>query len=634
MFSALEAAILRINWLIGGAQGTGVDTAASIFGAAVARAGYYVFGSREYFSNIKGRHSYFNAVLSEKVQHSIDTKVDILTAFDAETVFQHFDDVKGVMVYDKAHEPVEIGKIRSMEPELLKRQVAVLERAGHGTTISDIVKYLGGRGVKTVPVDYGALMRNIMNELKTDPLLAERARNIICVGASFALLGLDAGHLNDSITQAFSNKQAFIKLNILAAQAGIGSASDLYSLKELPKTGHRVQFDGNTFSALGKLSAGLRFQSYYPITPASDESTYIEENQLLRAKAGETQGAVVVQTEDEIAAINAAVGAALTGARSATATSGPGFSLMNEGISWAGMNEVPVVVTYYMRGAPSTGLPTRSGQSDLKLALNAGHGEFPRIVLASGDHGEVFSDAALAMNLAEMCQTPAIHIVEKCIANSYSVVDEESMYSNKVKIERGEIVYPEDPEHYKRFAFSDSGISPRAFLGHAQMYYTGDEHNEYGHIAEESSNRTAMYEKRMKKLGHAAKYLADEQQARVVGDADTVLLTWGSPKGAIIDALEELENGGVAAEMIQVRVFSPYPAGIMAKALEGKKRVIAVENNYNAQGAETLTERTGIKPTNYILKWNGRPIARDELIDAVKDIAENNTKRVVLDGGK
>ena len=143
-----------------------------------------------------------------------------------------------------------------------------------------------------------------------------------------------------------------------------------------------------------------------------------------------------------------------------------------------------------------------------------------------------------------------------------------------------------------------------------------------------------MYEKRVRKLEQAAKSLTDGQMANVVGNADTVLLTWGSPKGAILDAMEILGKDGISVEMVQVRVFSPYPEELMRKALEGKKRIVAVENNYNAQGAEILAERTGIRPTNYILKWNGRPMARDELAAAIKDIVKNNTRRVVLNGGK
>ncbi len=620
--------------MIGGAQGTGVDTSANIFGNAVAKAGYYIYGSREYFSNIKGRHSYFNVVISDAPQHSIETKVNILATFDAETVFQHFDEVKDWLIYDKALEPMSMDKVRSLEPEIAEEQAAILEKAGFGLTIADIVKYLNGKGVKTIAVDYGPLMKNIINQLKMDPFIAEKARNMLCAGVSFGLLGLDQQGMLDAIKFAFSKNEKFLNLNTLAAQSGLAQAKSAYSLKELPKQGHRVQLDGNTISAIGKIYGGLGFQSYYPITPASDESTYIEANQLLDSGKGDKRGIVVLQTEDELAAINAANGAALTGARSATATSGPGFSLMNEGISWAGMNEVPVMVTYYMRGSPATGLPTRSGQSDLKLALNAGHGEFARIVIASGDHAEVFEDAILGLNLAEVCQTPVIHIIEKTLANAYSVMDESTLAMGSAKLERGKIVFPEEPEAYKRFEITEDGISPRAFLGHAQMYYTGDEHNEYGHITEASSNRTQMYEKRIKKLDTASKSIPDDKKANIVGNSDTVLLTWGSPKGAILDAMEDLKADGINVEMLQVRLFSPYPKELVGKALQGKKRIIAVENNYNAQGAEIMTESLLISPTHYILKWNGRPMAKDEIANAVRDIMKNDTKKVVLNGGK
>ncbi len=626
---------MRLGWLIGGAQGTGIDTSAGIFGAAIARAGYYIFGSREYYSNIKGRHSYFSLIISDKPQHSIDSKVDILATFDAETAFQHFDEAKSWFIYDKAQESASLDKIRSIEPGIAKEQAAVLENAGFGLTVADITKYLGSRGVKSIPIDYGKIMNDVVSKVGIDPFVAERARNMIAVGASFALLGINQQHIIDEINSVFGKNEKFVKLNVIAVQEGMRASTGAYFLKELPRSGHRVQLDGNTVSAIGKIYGGLRFQSYYPITPASDESTYIEANQMLGITGSEEKnGVVVLQTEDELAAINAANGAALTGARAARATSGPGFSLMNEGISWAGMNEVPVVISYYMRGAPATGLPTRSGQSDLKLALNAGHGEFPRIVIASGSHEEIFSDAVMALNLAEICQTPVIHIIEKTLANAYSAMDEGALKTESVRISRGKLVFPENPEDYKRFEFSEDGISPRAFLGHAKMFYTGDEHNEYGHITEGSSNRIAMYEKRMKKLKIAEESVSEEYKVTIEGNSDTVLLTWGSPKGAIIDAIDELSSSGIDIEMVQVRLLSPYPKGIVAKALAGKKRIIAVENNYGAQGAEVMTENIGVMPTHYILKWNGRPIARDEIVQAVQEIINKNTKRIVLNGGK
>ncbi len=624
---------MRLSWMIGGAQGLGVDTSANVFGAAVARAGYYIFGSREYFSNIKGRHSYFNVLLSDSPQHSVNSTVNILATFDAETIFQHYDEVTDFLIYDKGVEAMTIDKVRSLEPEIAVKAAAILEKAGLGISIADVVKFLEKKGVKCIGIDYGPLMKDIINQLKMDPFVAEKARNMLCAGASFGLLGLNQQYLLDAIKSTFKNAK-IAELDTLAAQAGFKSVQNSYNLKELPIKGHRVQLDGNTISAIGKLYGGLSFQSYYPITPASDESTYIEANQVLKTSDGKTRGVVVLQTEDELAAINAANGAALTGARAATATSGPGFSLMNEGISWAGMNEVPVLVTYYMRGSPATGLPTRSGQSDLLLAVNVGHGEFTRIVIASGDHAEVFSDAVMALNLAELCQTPAIHIIEKTLANAYAVMDEETITSGKFKIERGKLISPGDPENYKRFELTEDGISPRAPLGHAHMYYTGDEHNEYGHITEESENRIAMYEKRIKKGQLVFKVLQENQMANSVGSSDTVILTWGSPKGAILDAMEELKAKGISVQMVQVRLFSPYPSELMAKLLSGKKRIIAMENNYTAQGARLLTENTGIKPTHYVLKWNGRPMTKDEVVSSISDVVKNDTKKVVLNGGK
>ena len=615
--------------MVGGAQGLGVDTAANLFGSGISRAGYYVFGSREYFSNIKGRHSYFNLTISDVMPHSIDSGVDILATFDAESIFQHFDEARRHMIYGKAFENIDISSIRSMEGEIVEEKADILESAGFETTVAGVLGYLNSKNVKTIPIDYNALMRNVLESSGVPPAIAERARNMICVSSSFALLGLDKQLLLDGLQQ-FAKNKAFIALNTIAINEGYSITTGQYGLRPLQLKGHRIQADGNTLSALGKIAGGLRFQSYYPITPASDESTYIEANQVVKT-SGKDGGIVVLQTEDELAAINAASGAALTGARSATATSGPGFSLMNEGISWAGMNEVPVVITYYMRGSPATGLPTRSGQSDLKLALNAGHGEFARIVLVSGDHEEVFNDAMWAMNLAEQYQTPTIHIIEKTIANAYSIMERSKLDNGSFLIDRGSIVQ-KPAESYKRFMFSESGISPRAFLGQARMYYTGDEHNEFGHITEASTNRTRMYEKRIKKLSTADAEIDWKLRLNVVGDANNVLLTWGSPKGAIIDAMEELAASGIDIQMIQLRMFNPYPTKKVMELLKGKN-VIAVENNYNAQAAEVLTEKTGIVPNAKILKWNGRPITRDEIVMSVLKVLKDNEKRVVLNAG-
>lgn len=621
----------RYSWMIGGAQGLGVDTSATIFGNAVARAGYYLYGNREYYSNIKGRHSYFQVVFSEKPIHSISSTVNVLATFDAETIFQHFTEVTDFIIYDKGVEETNLDMVRSMEPEIAERIRELLSKNGLGDTVKDVISYLEKKGVKAIPINYLELLKKVADAYKLPLSVVERAKNIIAVAASMSLFGFKLDYLKQAISSLFKN-DLFIKFNTMAAELGYSLTENHYKLQEIPVSKPRIQVDGNTISAIGKLAAGLRFQSYYPITPASDESTYIEANQNLDmiVEAGELRkgGVVVVQAEDELAAINMAIGATLTGARAATATSGPGFALMAEGISWAGMNEAPVVITYYMRGAPSTGLPTRSGQGDLKFALNVGHGEFPRIVIASGDHEEIFWDAIWAFNLAEKYQTPVIHIIEKTLANSYSVFDEDRILGKKIPIERGKIVKPSE-DFFRRFEITEDGISPRAFLGEASMFYSGDEHNEEGHITEGTENRIKMYEKRMKKLETADKEIPEELRVNIVGDGNIVLLTWGSPKGAIIDAMDELKD----VMMIQVKMFNPYPKNLMRKLLQGKSKIIAVENNYEAQGAQILTENTGIFPTNYILKWTGRAITREEIIEGVKQIVEKGEKRVVLSAG-
>jgi len=284
------------------------------------------------------------------------------------------------------------------------------------------------------------------------------------------------------------------------AEKNFNVASFKHKLEKQENTQPRIFLTGNQAVAMGKVLGGCRVQTYYPITPAADESEYLEAHEILKTRQGQ-EAIIVLQTEDEIAAINSASGACLAGARAATSTSGPGFSLMAEGLGWAGSNEVPVVITYYQRGGPATGQPTRHSQQDLRFAMHAAHGEFARIILASGDIQECFFDAAEVFNLAEKYQMPVIHLLDKAMANcsqTYPVFD----YS-KVKIDRGEVVGEKELEgkQYKRFQFTETGVSPRAFLGtkNAVQWYSGDEHNEFGNINEETENRRKIMDKRLKK---------------------------------------------------------------------------------------------------------------------------------------
>ncbi|MEM4042530.1 MAG: 2-oxoacid:acceptor oxidoreductase family protein, partial [Saccharolobus sp.] len=380
---------MRISWMIGGAQGSGVDTSANIFGNAVAANGYYIYGNREYYSNIKGRHSYFNLTISDKPPRSVAQKVEILTSFDAETIFQHFMEVKDVLIYNTEVENTKAEQVQSMEPEITEEVTKILKEKGYGTTVKDVINYLKNEHkVKVIPIDYQEILKKVADQAKVALSVADRAKNTIAIAASYKLLGLKEEHLYNSIKKTF-RQELFVKINTIAAQIAMQNVQPIYNLPERDSSEEKINIDGNTAVAIGKIYGGLRFQTYYPITPASDESVFIEAHQnvfTIDPKTGEKRKStiVVVQTEDELAAINMASGAALTGTRAATATSGPGFSLMTEGIGWAGMNEVPVVITYYIRGGPSTGQPTRTSQADLMFALNVGHGEFPKIVIASG----------------------------------------------------------------------------------------------------------------------------------------------------------------------------------------------------------------------------------------------------------
>jgi len=410
-----------------------------------------------------------------------------------------------------------------------------------------------------------------------------------------------------------------------------------HKIEKLDINEPRIFLTGNQAVAMGKVLGGCRVQTYYPITPAADESEYLESHQILKTRKGE-EAIVVIQTEDEIAAVNSASGACLAGARAATSTSGPGFSLMAEGLGWAGNNEVPLVITYYQRGGPSTGQPTRHCQQDLRFAIHAAHGEFARIILASGDIKECFFDAAEVFNLAEKYQVPVIHLLDKAMANcsqTYPVFDYAS-----VKIDRGEIVGEKELEgkEYKRFKFTETGVSPRAFLGtkNAVQWYTGDEHNESGNINEEPIIRRKMMEKRMGKLDLIDKEVPLEMKVNFFGDKDSenIVVSWGSPKGAIIEALNQLKDEGLSLGFIQVRMIHPLPSAYIKQMLEGKKRIIDVEDNFTAQLGGIITQYTSIKPNFCILKYTGRPMMTTEVYQAIKSILTDKApeRQVLMNG--
>ncbi|MFB3889707.1 MAG: 2-oxoacid:ferredoxin oxidoreductase subunit alpha [Candidatus Bathyarchaeia archaeon] len=621
-----------ISWMAGGPQGSGVDTAANIFGRACGYGGLQVFGRREYHSNIKGLHSYFHLRMSHEKLLANVNDVDLLAAFDAETVVRHLNEVvpEGGIIVDSQQTNTKVLDIPTLPPEFKAELRKFMKENDVGETVNDWLEHAKKQNVHVFPVPYLTLLNQVGQKLgiaQTSKIT--RMINVLTIGVSLALFKYDRTLTEKAVRATFSEKGKIADMNVVALNEAYNYAEQTFKeefkhkLEKMDVAEERIFITGNQAVAMGKVLGGCRVQTYYPITPAADESEYLEAHEILKT-SGEDEAITVIQTEDEIAAINSASGAALAGARAATSTSGPGFSLMVEGLSWAGNSEVPVVITYYQRGAPATGLPTRHGQADMRFVMHAGHGEFPRIVLASGDIRECFYDAAKAFNLAEKYQMPVVHLLDKAMANcsaTYPVFD----YGG-FRIDRGNLLTEKDLEgkEYRRFQFTETGVSPRVALGtkNAVHWYTGDEHNESGHISEEPFNRRLMVEKRMKKLDLVAREIPMEEKLAFFGDvgSENMVVSWGSPKGAIIEALEMLKAEGLSAGFMQVRLINPLPAEAIGKALEGKTRIIDVEDNYTGQLGAVIKEKTSVAPNFHVLKYTGRPMTTTEVYDALKAI--------------
>lgn len=643
-----------LTWVIGGAQGSGVDSAANIFSRACAQAGFHIFGKREYYSNIKGEHSYFTVRVSDEPIHSHVDLIDILVSFDAETVFVHAGEVKegGAIIYDSDLAETTLREVPSMDEYAARRISSILESSGKAISVRGMLDLAQEKNIKLYGIPYFRLLKQFSEQMG-DHTLSKLTRtvNVMALSASMAILNFDKHILSESIRYIFRTKPKIAENNVSAAGFVYDHVRLQFSSKDLTRElkykrplDNTILVQGNQSSALGKLVAGCRFQTYYPITPASDDSEFLESNQILEQNNGEEGSVLVVQTEDEIAAVTMAIGGALTGVRSATATSGPGFSLMVEALGWAGINEVPLVISLYQRAGPATGLPTRHEQGDLLFAVHAGHGEFPRIVFSSGDIEESFYDTIKVFNFAEKYQMPVIHLLDKAIANSVTTC--RNFDQHRIKVDRGQIVDKVSmageklDRKYLRFKLGKNPISPRAVLGtqNGIFWNTGDEHTEEGHITEDPYNRINMMDKRMNKLDIALEEIPNEDKAIAFGnneDQDVLsVLSWGSTKGSILDALNQLNREGEKMRFIQLRLLHPFPASLLETLIRGSKILVDIEMNYSAQLASMIEQRLKRKIDYTVVKYNGRPMSSSEIYNALKLIISGNApRRQVLENG-
>jgi len=629
---------IDFTWLIGGPQGSGVESAANIFSKVCAEMGYQIFGKREFYSNIKGEHSYFTVRVADKKINSNVNDVNLMASFDAETIFRHYEEVisGGGIIYDSDLEGTKTDSVRTLDAPFKERLHKELELKNKPFTIAGVLEIAKENGVKLFPVSFKSILETLSEETENPRLRGlVRMYNVIGVSLSLGLVNMPPDSLQKTIESIFSRKPEIARINQQTANYSYNYATAKfenfnYTLSKTEKEPGTILVQGFQGTALGKMACGCRLQPYYPITPASDESVFLESNEILEIIDGRPGSTAVIQTEDEISAMGMTIGGALTGTRSATCTSGPGFALMTEMLGWAGRNEVPVVITNYQRSGPSTGLPTRHGQDDLLFTVFAGHGDFPKIVYASGDIEESFYDTGNCFNYAEIFQVPLIHLMDKFHASS--VITCKRFDPQKISINRGKLLEKVD-DGYRRFEFTEDGVSPRSRLGidNGIFWNTGDESDETGHITEDPVLRVKMMDKRMSRLDLILKEIPDEQQVKSFGVEEHTIISWGSAKGPILDALQMLKEEGISIGYIQLKLIHPFPTDYVNLLLKDAKTIIDIEANHSAQLGKLFKQNTGRDVDYSILKYTGRAMTSTEVYDSLKKIIENKAdKREVL----
>ena len=430
--------------------------------------------------------------------------------------------------------------------------------------------------------------------LKAKEMEPKILANNVLIGLLFKYFGVDLNILFAAAEKTFGKNADMVKKSI---QEGYQLGSEKEKLKKLTA---KCFISGTEGMGIGAIAAGMDIYLAYPMTPATPLLHFLAKRQL-------ENNILVFQPENEIAAINAALGASFTGAKTMIGTSGGGFALMTEAFSLAGMAELPLVVYSSQRGAPSTGLATHTAQGDLKFAINAGHGEFPRIVLTPGDAQEAITRTQEAFYLASKYRIPVILLSDKHLAESDYTFDE----IKKSPLGADRFILEDPPEDYKSYKITVNGVSPAAVPGQGPIVRANSyEHDEYGLTIEDAATTIKMQDKRFKKVAYLKKEINKLNPISVYGKGSNLLVSHGSTKGAILDALPQLKN----FRFLQVSYLEPFPAEAVAKEIKKSKKVILVENSATGALADVIKEKTGIEIKNKILKYDGRPFTPDLLI--------------------
>jgi len=576
--------INQLSWKVGGQQGEGIESTGEIFAIALNRLGYYLYGYRHFSSRIKGGHTNNKIRVSTSEVRSISDDLDILVAFDQETIDVNYKELhsKGVILAD--------AKFTPKKPEDTQSSM------------------------------YAVPFTEIATELATSLM-----KNMVAIGATSAVLDLDIHVFEEVVREIFGKKgDKVVAKNMDAIKAGFDYMKEKMDatvptmVLEKADGKHRMYMIGNDAIALGALAAGCRFMAAYPITPASDIMEYL-------IKKLPAVGGTVIQTEDEIAACTMTIGASYGGVRAITASSGPGLSLKMEAIGLAGITETPLVIVDTQRGGPSTGLPTKQEQSDLMAMIYGTHGEIPKIVMAPSTVQEAFYDTAEAFNLAEEYQCPVIVLSDLQLSLGKQTV--EPLDVSKVEIRRGKLVTEELPEienkgYFKRYEVTEDGISPRTIPGmkNGIHHVTGVEHAETGKPSESAINRIAQMDKRFRKVENI-RFNTPVYKNAPHEDADLLIVGFNSTRGAIEEAMVRLEKDGLKVNHAQIRLIHPFPTDEVLPLVRSAKKVIVVENNATGQLANIMKMNVGHaeKITKFV-KYDGNPFLPHEVHSKCKEL--------------
>jgi len=574
--------VSNLTWKIGGEAGYGIMSTGVIFSRIFTKKGYFVIDSNEYPSLIRGGHNTYTVRVSSNQIFSIDKDINILVALNQETLTLHQEEATygGYIIYDE--------------------------------DVCDI------KDIKRARKDINYIMvpfSKIISELGAPKVMI----NNISLGASVALLNYDMEILKNVIKDNFSRKGTeIVDLNIRSSELGykyvkqkIKTAS--YELEIVNPVG-KMLLTGNDAVFLGAVRAGCKFYAAYPMTPSSS---------ILHsfASAEGDYNIVTKHAEDEIAVINMAIGASFAGARSMVATSGGGFSLMNEGLSSAAMTETPIVVVLCQRPAPATGLPTWTEQGDMLFAVHASHGEFLRVVIAPGDPEECFYLTGKAFNLADKYQIPVIIMLDKYLSESH--FSYEKFDFKKITVDRGKLLtaVKNKSGEYKRYSDTEDGISPRVIVGIENGIHiaNSDEHNEKGYSEEDAYNRKIMVDKRFRKI---KKLIEEIPPPKIYGpaDAEITIWSWGSCKGPILEAMSILNQKEKKVNLVHFTFLYPFDYESIAGVIEESNKNVVVENNKTSQLSKIIMMNTGHKIKNKILKYSGRQFLPGEIISGIEKI--------------